>query len=224
MGVNIFGFHTSVGGNMQGWGDHIRALDDAGIPAVIKPADDYGPCGELVSLARASGVPHDLGYRMTKAKGDNIELPVWTNAIPYNEAPAHWSRIKAVLPPEFDKEYVWLEVMNEPAKEFCFDTLEQLQASGLENYYREQYISDSGQWCLDNAEWLGVFACEIADLALADGYKLSLFGWSSGEPEYEHWVKPSMLNFLRKCALHKDRLSIALHEYSYDVDDIIRIK
>ena len=97
MGINVFGFHTSIGGNMQGWGDHIRALDNAGIPAVIKPTDDYGPCGELVGLARISGVPHVMGYRMTNAKGDNIELPVWTNAIPYNEAPAHWNRIKAVL-------------------------------------------------------------------------------------------------------------------------------
>lgn len=221
MGVNVFGFHTSIGGNMWGWGDHIRALDNAGIPVTIKPTDDYGPCDELVALARASGVPHLPCFRMSEAKGDNIELPIWTND-PIPEAGDHWTRILTHLPQEFDKDFVHLEVMNEPAKEFGFDTLEELQASGLESPHREQYQKPNDtRWYLDNAEWLGIFADAISDLSLAAGYMLSLFGWSTGEPEYNHWTKPSMLGFLQKCALHKDRLSIALHEYSLDVGSIM---
>ena len=64
------------------------------------------------------------------------------------------------------------------------------------------------------AEWLGTFALTTARLALADGFRWAAFGWSSGEPEPEHWQTPSMLAFLRLAGANPDRLAIALHEYS----------
>ncbi|MEM7332156.1 MAG: hypothetical protein AAF490_08690 [Chloroflexota bacterium] len=67
----------------------------------------------------------------------------------------------------------------------------------------------------NRSEWLGQFAISTAELALRDGYNWAAFGWSSGEPETEHWESPSMLSFLRLAAQHPDRLAIALHEYSY---------
>lgn len=70
----------------------------------------------------------------------------------------------------------------------------------------------------NRAEWLGHFALETARLALEDGYRWAAFGWSSGEPEPEHWQTPSMLEFLRLAAEHPDRLAVALHEYSYTRD------
>ncbi|HRQ40234.1 MAG TPA: hypothetical protein PLD25_20175 [Chloroflexota bacterium] len=70
--------------------------------------------------------------------------------------------------------------------------------------------------------WLAEFALETAQLALADGYKWAAFGWSSGEPEPIHWAHPTMRQFLELAAEHPDRLAIALHEYSYEVDDIGR--
>lgn len=72
------------------------------------------------------------------------------------------------------------------------------------------------------AEWLGEFALETAQLALADGFRWAAFGWASGEPEREHWETPSMLEFLRLAGRYPDRLAIALHEYSYTVGDIAR--
>lgn len=72
----------------------------------------------------------------------------------------------------------------------------------------------------NRAEWLGQFALETARLALADGYRWAAFGWASGEPEAEHWQTPSMLEFLRLAAQHPDRLAIALHEYSYERNDV----
>ncbi|MCA9969429.1 MAG: hypothetical protein KC425_04390, partial [Anaerolineales bacterium] len=72
----------------------------------------------------------------------------------------------------------------------------------------------------NRAEWLGQFALATAELALASGHKWAAFGWASGEPEPEHWQTPSMLAFLRLVAQHPDQLAIALHEYSYLVDDI----
>jgi hypothetical protein len=70
------------------------------------------------------------------------------------------------------------------------------------------------------SEWLGRFALETAQLALADGFRWAAFGWSSGEPEDSHWETHSMLAFLRLAAARPDRLAVALHEYSYTVDDV----
>jgi hypothetical protein len=70
------------------------------------------------------------------------------------------------------------------------------------------------------SEWLGRFAQETARLALADGFRWAAFGWSSGEPEVADWQGPEMQAFLRLAAANPDRLAIALHEYSFDVDAI----
>ncbi|MCB9443985.1 MAG: hypothetical protein H6669_07090 [Ardenticatenaceae bacterium] len=72
----------------------------------------------------------------------------------------------------------------------------------------------------NRSEWLAEFALETAKLALRDGYKWAAFGWASGEPEPEDWQSPAMLEFLRLAAANPDRIAIALHEYSYLVDDI----
>jgi hypothetical protein len=70
------------------------------------------------------------------------------------------------------------------------------------------------------ADWLGTFARRTGELALRDGYRLAAFGWSSGEPEPEHWRTPGMRGYLSLAAEHPDRLAVALHEYSYDVGNI----
>lgn len=72
----------------------------------------------------------------------------------------------------------------------------------------------------NRAEWLAQFALETAKLALRDGYKWAAFGWASGEPQPADWQSPAMLEFLRLAAANPDRIAIALHEYSYLVDDI----
>ncbi|GAB4144403.1 MAG: hypothetical protein Fur0021_00960 [Candidatus Promineifilaceae bacterium] len=68
--------------------------------------------------------------------------------------------------------------------------------------------------------WLAEFALHTAQLALADGYRWAAFGWSSGEPEVSDWQSPAMLRFLRLAGQYPDRIAVALHEYSYSVDEI----
>lgn len=70
------------------------------------------------------------------------------------------------------------------------------------------------------SEWLAQFALETARLAMADGFRWAAFGWASGEPEPEHWRLPAMQEFLRLAGENPERLAIALHEYSYDEEDI----
>lgn len=72
----------------------------------------------------------------------------------------------------------------------------------------------------NRAAWLGEFAWETAQLTLADGFRWAAFGWSSGEPEPKDWESPAMLRFLRLAGDNPDRLAIALHEYSYETDNI----
>ncbi len=75
----------------------------------------------------------------------------------------------------------------------------------------------------NRSEWLAQFSLETAKLTMQDGFKWAAFGWSSGEPEPEHWQQPAMLAFLRLAGENPDKLAIALHEYSYLVEDIADI-
>ncbi|PID86955.1 MAG: hypothetical protein CSB13_01830 [Chloroflexi bacterium] len=75
----------------------------------------------------------------------------------------------------------------------------------------------------NRSEWLAQFSLETANLTMRDGFKWAAFGWSSGEPEPDDWQQPAMLAFLRLAGENPDKLAIALHEYSYLVDDITDI-
>lgn len=72
----------------------------------------------------------------------------------------------------------------------------------------------------DRTEWLAEFSLEMARLTMADGFKYAAFSWSSGTPEPETWEGPKMLEFLELVGQHPDRLAIALHEYSFEIDSI----
>jgi hypothetical protein len=87
--------------------------------------------------------------------------------------------------------------------------------------YKDQFwLETVNEIDKERVSWLGLFAQETAELAMADGYNWAAFGWASGEPDVEHWAAPEMLDFLRLAGAHPDRLAIAVHEYSYDRDDV----
>jgi hypothetical protein len=72
----------------------------------------------------------------------------------------------------------------------------------------------------NRSEWLAQFALVMGQLAVENGRKWAAFGWSSGEPEPTDWESPAMLQFLRFAGDHPDQIAIAVHEYSYKLDDI----
>jgi hypothetical protein len=72
----------------------------------------------------------------------------------------------------------------------------------------------------NRSEWLAEFSLVTAQLAIADGFNYAAFSWSSGEPEPYQWQGEKMLEFLRFAGNNPSRVAIALHEYSYIVDDI----
>jgi len=67
----------------------------------------------------------------------------------------------------------------------------------------------------NQAEFLGAFALHTARLANADGVKVLMFSFSSGEPEPEFWEHPNVLEYLRYCEERPDMAGVALHEYNY---------
>lgn len=192
---NKIGFHTGPGGNPSGIGDWMRALDGARVPFFLKSVDSYGPIFEAAQLAKQSGVDHVLIYRLSSGGQGHVydfDVPPYKDPKYVNDpeggAALHWRRTLERLPPEFDKQRVWIEPINEVDKNLC--------------------------------DWLGRFAVHTANLAQRDGYKVSLFAWSSGEPEPAGWEEPGMLAYLRLCAERPHQAAVALHEYSYVVDDI----
>lgn len=184
------GFHTGPSGNMTGIGDYFRRLDDAGIPCVLKSVGNAGPLYELQEMARVSGVPHVLIYRKSGVSGDQSK---------------NYDTPDYDLSPELAAERHWRLHMNAWPPE--------LDPSMV-------WIETVNEPDKDRAGWLAEFSWHTAMLAQYDSHKYAAFGWSYGEPEFGHWQGSKMQRFLALCGDNPDRLAVALHEYSQNVDDI----
>lgn len=163
---NKIGFHTGPAGNRTGInrGGFMERLTQARIPFMLKSVDDYGPCFEAVEHIQKSGVPHMVVFRLSSSgqgTGYTFDIPRYDDYPndPYAGAVKHWEKTMERLPRDFNKEYVWLELINEVDRNRC--------------------------------DWLGHFATHCASFALRDGYKITMFGWSSGEPEKSGWSNPA---------------------------------
>lgn len=111
------GFHYSAsGGNKQGISNFWQSLSNAGIPIFHKCSDAYGDLYEIDQLTpNPHNVQHNLIYRLSTAGQNNgiqYDVPDYSKT-PYNAAVNHWNNTKAILPPEFNKNTVWLELVNE---------------------------------------------------------------------------------------------------------------
>ena len=192
----VHGFHSGApGGNLTGiTKDYWKLLGDAGKPATQKGADGYGPCYEVVELIRTTGVQHVVAFRLStrgQKDGYDYDVPQYHLA-PTDAARIHWQATLAKLPPEF---------RDDP-------------------FHKEHvWLEVINEVDHERSDWLGEFGVAIGELALSDGYKVALFGFSSGEPEPEDWDTPGMSAYLRMCAQYPDRIAVSLHEYSYH-DDI----
>lgn len=189
------GFHTGPGGNPSGIGDWMRAYDSRGIPFMIKSVDSYGPVFEASELAKKSGVDHLLVFRLSTVGQSH--------------------RYDYDVPPYKDPKY-----RNDPVGGAVKHWEETKKRLPPEFDKKRTWIEPINEVDKDLCDWLGHFGVHIANLAHAEGYKVSLFAWSSGEPEREGWEQPGMLDYLRLCAKRPNQAAVALHEYSYVVDNI----
>ncbi len=191
MAYNKIGFLAAgSGGNPTGIGDYVRRLDAAGIPAIVMCNDGLVGIGDALALIEA-------GSRVPHVMAYRVvKNAAETYAVPdYGREPAiaartHWDKIKAFFPSRFVQ-------------------------------HRDKiWLLPINEVDKNRADWLGRFGVELAKIANGEGYKVALFGWSTGEPEPEHWETPGMLDYLRYCAQHPDQAAVCLHEYSLDANNI----
>ncbi|MCA9938393.1 MAG: M23 family metallopeptidase [Anaerolineales bacterium] len=127
-----------------------------------------------------------------RRSGGAFELPNY-NLSPAQAAAEHWQRIVDALPPEF--------VANNDKEHVWLEVINEPDKN--------------------RADWIGQFMTAIAQLALANGYKVAGPGWSTGEPEPTDWQTPGWQAYLQLCAQHPDQVAVALHEYSLDAGNIL---
>ena len=185
------GFHTGPGGNASGLGEYFIKLNQAGVPIFLKAVDAAGPMKELQDIMKdneAAGrdVAHILVFR---SSDPYYEAPFYNLALsPEDAAATSWQLNRDAVPSELEKEYIWLETLNEPGR---YDNFGNLQI-----------------------ERLARFSLETAKLAVSEGYRYAAFGFSTGVPEPQDWEDPAMLEFLRFAGENPDEVALALHEYS----------
>lgn len=182
------GFHVGPGGNLSGLGDWMRKLDGAGIPFFLKSADHYAVLFEAANIAANSGVEHQLVYRQSTG-GQN-------DGFDY-DTPDY------TLEPGEAAERHWQATRNKLPPEFDPARV---------------WVEPVNEVDKNRSDWLGRFAVHYANLALADGYKVTMFGWASGDPEWAGWETEGMLTYLRVCAARPEQAAVALHEYDTGLD------
>lgn len=198
MVYNKIGFHFGSEAAATGWGDYVRALDAAGIPAVLMSMAGEG-FGDIKALwDEGSTVPHVVCIRYGGVLGNHDVPPYGTNA--RQAAVDWWNWYKPRIGPDAYKykDRIVLKMGNELDK----NEAEWLAGFNLELYDILQNDPD-GPW------------------------RMAAFNYSAGEPEPAHWRGPVVQEYLRLCAADPIGAAIGLHEYSYqnvlDIGDLYQI-
>lgn len=218
MAYNKIFFNGGANAYANGLGAMIQMCDQAGIPVFIASTDGTMGLMDLQTARQNSGVGHQGSYRSTGYVDSNgnrvssstpgaIHLDVPDYTLPADQAAAvHWHYHKKLIPPELDKNIHWISTANE-----CRHTVG-WGSDVPDPAWEKQYTG----W----VDWLAHYSLTVALLAMDDGYKYAAFGWASGNPDTGAWEQPWMLSYLRLCEQYPDKAAVALHEYSYRVDDI----
>ena len=183
---NKIGFLMSgSGGNPSGIGDYVRTLDSAGIPAVVMCNDGDVGLSDVFALWESGSTVPHICAYRVVKDGSEHYAVPNYHDDPLTAAELHWSKILKHIPPSVQK-------------------------------HRDKvWILPINEVDKERSDWLGWFALHTATLAYRDGYKIAMFGWSSGEPEYEHWQTEGMRTYLDLCAARPNQAAVCLHEYSY---------
>jgi len=185
------GFHLGSGGNARGINEnYILPVAQAGLPITVVAAD-VSPYDAMMAAKQYPHKDHFIAWRTTTypVPGNNYTTD------PVVAARQDWARYLEEMPPEVkaQRDDVWIIVWNEVRGEVT-----------------DEYIYDN----MHISDYLAIAGVEIFRLALADGYRVMLYGFAPGNPEPEMWQRPSMINMLKFMAENPDETGIALHEYS----------
>lgn len=182
---NKIGFHFGSQSSAQGWGDYVRRLDAAGIPAVLMSVAGEGFGDIYAQWEAGSQVPHVVCIRYGGA-GIHDVPPYGANQ--RQAAVDWWAWYKPLIGPDAHKykERIVLKMGNE---------LDKNQAEWLAGFYLELY--------------------DILQNDPDGPWRMAAFNYSGGEPEPEHWRGPVVQEYLRLCASDPVGAAVGLHEYSF---------
>jgi hypothetical protein len=110
LAFNKIGFHIQLFGGRDGLQDYIETMDAAGVPVVLKTANDAEYVYKAQELGKLSGVDHLLIYRDAT---NGRDIPNYS-LDPITAAHLNWDENRRVFPPELDPAIVWMETTNEP--------------------------------------------------------------------------------------------------------------
>jgi len=198
--TGVISFHCGVGGNKNGLGAWMRALNAAAIPFPLKSTDQYGVLFEALLVGVEYDIDNILSYRMTKNDKGVREVPDYT-ASPLDAAIKHCIPLIQNLPPEFSR-LVYIDIINEPRAK---------KAPGDVQY------ND-----MNAMDWLGEFCYEAAIYMNGLGYRVIAPSLNSGEPgestsaAVTEYSQPGMLKYIRYCADNRHNAMIGLHEYVWN--------
>jgi hypothetical protein len=187
--LKINGFHTGYSCACNGLREFMQELDTAGIPFFMKGADDFAGLFDAQEIAKNSSIEHVIVYR-TSTAGQNDGFDYDVPA--YHLSPYDAARIH------------WEKTRDKIPKELNPELT---------------WIEPINEVDKNRSDWLGEFAVEIANMANTDGFKVTMFGFSSGEPEPEHWETFGMLSYLRYCEANPGMAAVSLHEYNFGHDE-----
>lgn len=204
---NKIGLHIGPYTNpelLQIW---LNEVDQANIPMFLTVASDFHFLFNLVGRLRFPA-NHTIVFQfhpqqLAETIGSQFDF---TNPDFYrqNQSPEqisrladeYWQHIQRLLPSDFPRDRAWLELV-----------------SGLST------VSDPG-WIEGQADWLGEFSWALTRRTTAEGTKVALFGWPSGEPDPAAWRTNGMLRLLDFSQKYPDQIAIALKEFSGRLDTI----
>ena len=183
----INGFHVGMPAKADGIDNYLQSLANNNIPFSAKAVSNTSSLIKAQELLQAGHKGLAI-WRLDRYDDSDNDVPRYGTDVNI-EADRIWNSVLERFPPELNKEYVWVELINEPDK--------------------------------NQSDWLGYLAVELGQRALRDGYKLLCFGWSSGEPELEHWLTNGMQAYLNLVRQNPNQLGVSVHEYSYDINNIM---
>ena len=205
-----------TGGN-TGWGELVNECTKAGIPIFAAASDSMTLLFDLQVARQKSGVKHTGNFIPTiDNDGNRFDLD-YTVHSGRDEAHKEWQK--------FAKKR-WQKALKKIPKELDPEII----AISLENEQRP-YKGWGSQDALDSDEWqkripgftgwadcFGWQAVYTGLEAIRLGFKYMAFGFAGGNPEEGTWEQPGMVEYLKLCDKHPDKLGLALHEYSFTQD------
>jgi hypothetical protein len=183
----INSFHAGEPSNTNGIGKWLKLMADNKIPFSCKAVNGTASLVDGQNLIKAGHDGFLVWRKMYNFSGMSDDVPKYGADIE-TEADRYWNAVLRDFPADLDKNLVFVELINEPDK----------------------------NW----ASWLGYLGKAIGERAVRDGFRVLLFGWSGGEPEYEHWQTNGMREFLEYCAKHSNQVGLSLHEYSFTIENL----